>query len=68
MSGIRQAVGVQLNWQATAGKRYGIYAVSQLDKLFTLVAVITATATGAMTSTQPMNGNVKFFMAQELPE
>ncbi|MES1180449.1 MAG: type VI secretion system tube protein Hcp [Verrucomicrobiota bacterium] len=68
MSGIRLADGVQLNWQATAGKRYGIYAVTQLGQPFTLVAVVTATATGDMTSTQPMNGNAMFFIVQELPE
>jgi type VI protein secretion system component Hcp len=68
MSGIRLANGVQLNWQATANKRYGIYAVTQLGQPFTLVAVVTAAATGAMTSTQPLNGNTMFFIVQELPE
>ena len=68
MSGIRLSGGVQLNWQATAGKRYGIYAVTQLGQPFTLVAIVTADATGAMTNTQPMNGNAVFFIVQELPE
>ena len=68
MSGIRLTDGVQLNWPATAGRRYGIYAVTQLGQPFTLVAVVTAAATGAMTSIQPMNGNAMFFIVQELPE
>lgn len=66
-TGIRQAGGVELSWQATAGKRYCIYAVTRLDAPFSPLAVVTAAATGPMNNTQPLTGNAMFFIVEELP-
>lgn len=67
MSGIRQVGGAQLSWQATAGKRYCIYAVTQLGQPFTPMTVVTAATTGIMTSLQPIIGQAMFFIVEELP-
>jgi type VI secretion system secreted protein Hcp len=66
-TGIRQAGGIELRWQATAGKRYCIYAVTRLDAPFSPLAVVTAATTGPMNNTQPLIGNVMFFIVEELP-
>lgn len=66
-TGIRQTGGIELSWQATAGKRYCIYAVTRLDAPFSPLAVVTATITGPMNNTQPLVGNAMFFIVEELP-
>jgi type VI secretion system secreted protein Hcp len=66
-TGIRQTGGVELSWQATAGKRYCIYAVTQLGAPFSPLTVVTAAATGSMNNLQPLTGNAMFFIVEELP-
>ncbi|HEX5223097.1 MAG TPA: type VI secretion system tube protein Hcp [Verrucomicrobiae bacterium] len=65
-TGIRSASGVQLSWTAVAGKRYRIYAVTDLTKPFVVLTEITATAGGIRTYNITPSAPAMFYTVEEV--
>ena len=66
-SGIRSATGVELSWTAVAGRRYRIFAVTDLTKPFVALTEITATANGTKTYNITPSGPAMFYTVEEVP-
>lgn len=66
-TGIRLNEGVKLNWSAVSGHQYGIYAVSDLQRPFVLIATVTATVTGTDSYQFTPTAPAMFYTVQEIP-
>ena len=66
-TGIRSASGVQLSWTAVAGRRYRIYAVTDLTKPFVALTEITATADAVRTYNITPSAPAMFYTVEEVP-
>ena len=66
-TGIRSAGGIILQWVATAGRDYRIYAVPSLSKPFQLLTQLTAATTGATNYTYHPTALAMFYVVEEVP-
>jgi len=66
-TGIRRTNGVELNWTATVGTNYRIYAVPGLSQPFVPLGLITATNTGPMSYTFTPVSPAMFFVVEQVP-
>ena len=67
-TGIRSANGVELSWNAVAGRHYRIFAVSDLSQPFVSITEFTAATDGATSYTVGPTAPAMFYAVEEIPD
>lgn len=67
VTGIRKTTGVELSWNAVAGRKYRLYAATSLTAPFAIVTDVTASSTGPLAYTMPATYPALFFTVEQLP-